>query len=457
LTFGGTWGEFLFIVVTIAANLRVGEYVLLERLGRGTFGEVWRARHHAWEDQLVAVKSPTDPEYVRNLQKEGDAVHRLSHPNIVKAVAFDPFAEPAYFAMEYVPGTSLRELIARGPMRVEDAVAVMRQMLLGLDHAHRQGFIHRDVKPENILIHASVREKGFIGGTVKLTDFGLGQAVTRSMGSIVLSQEMPESRKIVGSVLYMAPEQRNGLDVDGRADLYACGAVLFEMLTGHRPEGTEVPSDVKPGVPKEMDELFRRSFARLERRFGSAEEFLNALNNSAPMPARAVVMAVPPPLAYLTTAAVAPISPYLNGYATHPDQLGPGGLQHRLAEFPVAAVVVLQIITGGLFGLIYWNLMHDKLPKNRHDDPSGGKALGFCFIPFFNLYWIFFTVLRLVDRINEQRVCRGLKPVSKGFFVICCIVTVIPYGYMFIGWVVWPIAWGILEANVNELRRNTFN
>ena len=442
----GIAGRILFIVSTIAANLRVGEYVLLERLGQGTFGEVWRARHHAWEDQLVAIKIPTDPEYVRNLQKEGDAVHRLSHPNIVKAMAFDPFANPAYFAMEYVPGQSLRELIGRGPLSVESAVAVMRQVLLGLDHAHRQGRIHRDVQPENILSHESANWKGFIGGTVKLTDFGLGQAVTRSMGSIVLSQELPETKKIVGSVLYMAPEQRKGLDVDARADLYACGAVLFEMLTGQRPEGTEVPSDVNPQVPKALDDVFRRSFARLERRYGSAEEFLGALNGSSPQSVRAVVV-TPPPLAYVTSAAVAAISPYLNGYATHPTQLGPGGLHHKLQEFPVAAAVVLQIITLGFFGLIYWNLMHDKLPKNRHDDPSGGKALGFCFIPFFNLYWIFFTVLRLVDRINEQRVCRGLKPVSKGLLLICCIVQVVPYFNLIIGMALWPIGWGILQSS----------
>src|SRR5665213_4100381 len=76
------------------ASQRLGEYVLIDRIGQGAFGEVWRARHHAWADQIVAIKIPTDPQYVRNLQREGNAVHRLSHPNIVKAIAFDPFSDP---------------------------------------------------------------------------------------------------------------------------------------------------------------------------------------------------------------------------------------------------------------------------------------------------------------------------------------------------------------------------
>lgn len=94
-----------------SANQRVGEYILTERIAAGTFGEVWKAHHHVWVDQFVAVKIPTDPQYLRNLQSEGTAVHGLQHPNIVRAIGFDPYASPAYLAMEYVPGTSLRPLI----------------------------------------------------------------------------------------------------------------------------------------------------------------------------------------------------------------------------------------------------------------------------------------------------------------------------------------------------------
>src|SRR6478672_5956260 len=135
------------------ANQRISEYVLDERIGGGTFGEVWRAHHHVWSDQFVAIKIPTDSQYVRNLQREGVAIHGLTHPNIVRAMGFDPYADPPYLTMEYVPGTSLRPLVQNKSLKHQDAVAIMRQVLWGLGHAHSQGVIHRDVKPENILVH----------------------------------------------------------------------------------------------------------------------------------------------------------------------------------------------------------------------------------------------------------------------------------------------------------------
>src|SRR5271156_4318959 len=94
-------------------NQRVGEYVLADRISSGAFGEVWKARHHVWGDQLVAVKIPTDPQFLRNLQREGSAIHGLNHPNIVRAIGFDPYAEVPYLAMEYIPGSSLRPLIQK--------------------------------------------------------------------------------------------------------------------------------------------------------------------------------------------------------------------------------------------------------------------------------------------------------------------------------------------------------
>src|SRR5579862_6667332 len=121
-----------------SANQRVGEYVLQERISAGAFGEVWKAHHHVWTDQLVAVKIPTDPQFMRNLQHEGIAIHGLVHPNIVRAISFDPYAEVPYLTMEYVPGTSLRPLIQKRNLSVPDAVAIMRQVLSGLSYAHKQ-------------------------------------------------------------------------------------------------------------------------------------------------------------------------------------------------------------------------------------------------------------------------------------------------------------------------------
>src|SRR4029450_13243407 len=128
-------------------NQRVGEYVLQDRIAAGTFGEVWRAHHHVWSDQLVGVRIPTDYSYLRNLQREGVAIHGLHHPNVVRAIGFDPYADPPYLTMEYVPGTSLRPLIAAKSLKPEEAVAILRQVLAGLNHAHTNNIIHRDIKP----------------------------------------------------------------------------------------------------------------------------------------------------------------------------------------------------------------------------------------------------------------------------------------------------------------------
>src|SRR5215210_6840371 len=159
-----------------SSNQRISEYVLDERLGGGAFGEVWRARHHVWLDQLVAIKIPTNTQFVRELQREGVAVHGLTHPNIVRAIGFDPYADPPYLTMEYVPGTSLRPLVQDRSLSIPDAVAVMRQVLAGLAYAHKQGLVHRDVKPENILVHERAARDGYgAEGVIKVTDFGLGR------------------------------------------------------------------------------------------------------------------------------------------------------------------------------------------------------------------------------------------------------------------------------------------
>ena len=271
---------------------RVGEYVLQDRIAAGTFGEVWRAHHHVWQDRVVAVKIPTDPQYLRNLQREGVAIHGLTHPNIVRALGFDPYADPPYLMMEYVPGSSLRPLVLARMLSTNDVVAVMRQVLAGLAYAHRQGLVHRDVKPENILVHESVARDGYgAEGVVKVTDFGLGRAATTAVaGSIAYSASLDTAagREIAGTLDYMAPEQRSGGDVDARTDLYACGVVLYELLTGERPAGTDLPSDLNPSVPRSLDEAFKRSYARLDRRFASADEFAAALAvvSPPPLPAR---------------------------------------------------------------------------------------------------------------------------------------------------------------------------
>lgn len=271
---------------------RISNYLLEERLGAGSFGEVWRARHHMFDD-IVAVKVPTDPQYVRNLQREGVAVHGLRHPNIVRAIDLDPYADPPYFVMEYVDGPSVRAVIdergASFPVRA--AVTILRGILQALAASHDGGLVHRDVKPANILLHqppedlASITEQA-----VKVTDFGLGHVGGTTTQSILQSgSEITEDgRSVAGTLAYMSPEQKEGGKLDARSDLYACGIMLFEMLTGERPQGHDLPSSLRTEVPGYLDECFRRSYTRLERRYVSAREMLGALTGlkdvSAPAP-----------------------------------------------------------------------------------------------------------------------------------------------------------------------------
>ena len=137
--------------------------------------------------------------------------------------------------------------------------------------------------------------------------------------------------------------------------------------------------------------------------------------------------------------------------------VAPDAGRHRFTEFSVVAAVLLNYLTCGLFSFIWLNLMHGKLPKVRPDDPSAGRALGFCFIPFFNLYWIFFSYRRLCLRVDEQRELYGLPPSNlKGLATAACIFQIIPYLNIFIGCtIITPLFLGKMQSSVNELVRTS--
>lgn len=288
------------MMVSLREGDRISNYVLETRLGAGSFGEVWRARHHVFGD-VVAIKVPTDAQFVRNLQREGVAVHGLNHCNIVGAIDLDPYADPPYFVMELVDGPSLRAVIdeQRGEFPVVAAVTIMRGILRALGAAHETGLIHRDVKPANILLHQPPADLATISEeAVKVTDFGLGSVGGTTTKSIMQSGSMltEEGRSIAGTLAYMSPEQKEGKSFDARSDLYSCGIILFEMLTGERPQGNEVPSSLRREVPKVLDEVFRRCYSRVERRFPSAHDMLDALVAETAAPCGSTPPPPPPPV-----------------------------------------------------------------------------------------------------------------------------------------------------------------
>lgn len=267
----------------LSENDRVSNYILECRRGVGSFGEVWRARHHVLGD-VVAIKIPTDAQYVRSLQREGVTVHGLKHPNIVRVIDLDPYATPPYLVMEYVEGPSLREAIdARGAdFPIESAVRIIRGVLGALGEAHRCDVIHRDIKPANVLLaHPLDQLDDVTEAAVRVVDFGLGRVGSEVTGSITQSGSMSadDAARVAGTLAYMSPEQREGKSVDARSDLYSCGLLLFEMLTGERPAGGEVPGALRSSVPSYLDDVFRRCYARCDRRYACADEMLAALSD----------------------------------------------------------------------------------------------------------------------------------------------------------------------------------
>lgn len=253
---------------------RILDYRILESIGEGGFGEVFRAEHEVL-GRVVAIKVPRDLEALSALRMEGVIQAQLDHPSIVKTLEISISHDPPYVAMEFVDGESLRRLIEGKGLSWKRAVKILIDVCKALDHAHKQGVIHGDVKPGNILVPASN------DAPIKVTDFGLGRifdAANNANLQISRSLNFVESAsEVVGTLRYLAPEVQRGETPDASADIYSLGVLLFEMLTGSLPEGREVPSDVKKGVPESLNVLFGQCFARKNRRVKSVEEVLKEL------------------------------------------------------------------------------------------------------------------------------------------------------------------------------------
>jgi serine/threonine-protein kinase len=241
-------------------------YHVRSRIAHGGMATVYLATDTRL-DREVALKVmhadlARDDDFVGRFIGEAKSVARLSHPNIVGVYDQGADGQYLYLAMEYVPGQTLRELLAeRGWLPWQEALAVMDPVLAGLAAAHQAGIVHRDVKPENVLLTAD--------GRAKVVDFGLARA-SAAVGNT-------RAGMIIGSVNYIAPEQVTGSPTDARTDVYAAGIVLFEMLTGRQPFTGETPlalayahvnSDVPVvstlvgGIPPSIDQLVRAATSR---------------------------------------------------------------------------------------------------------------------------------------------------------------------------------------------------
>jgi tetratricopeptide (TPR) repeat protein/tRNA A-37 threonylcarbamoyl transferase component Bud32 len=215
-----------------AGELVLGQYVLLDRLGEGGMGIVYKARHTKM-NRIVALKvirkeRLTNPEVVQRFEREVEMAAQLAHPNVVIAYDAAQVGDVHFFAMEFVEGKDLANYVTeRGPLSVPKACSYIQQAALGLQHAFERGMIHRDIKPANLLVTAN-------GTAVKLLDLGLARL--SSADAELIGQPLTQSGAVVGTPDYIAPEQaRNPRNADIRADIYALGCTLYFCLTGRSP------------------------------------------------------------------------------------------------------------------------------------------------------------------------------------------------------------------------------
>jgi eukaryotic-like serine/threonine-protein kinase len=264
--------------MSLAAGTRLGPYEILAAIGAGGMGEVYRARDTRL-DRDVAIKVlpealAGDPDRLRRFADEARAIAALNHPNICQIHDIGP----GYLVLEYVDGASLR-----GPMPVENALRLARQIAGALEVAHGRGILHRDLKPANIMV---TRE-----GTAKLLDFGLAKLMASAEGGIDEVTRTGEGR-VLGTAAYMSPEQAEGKPLDARSDVFSFGAVLYELLSGTRAFSGNTAAVVLSAVLRNeprplaidpaLDRIIRRCLAKQPvQRFQTMQELRAALEGGS--------------------------------------------------------------------------------------------------------------------------------------------------------------------------------
>jgi serine/threonine-protein kinase len=333
-----------------------GRYLLESPIASGGMATVWRATDEVLgrSDAVKVLRQDLaeDLDLVERFRLEAVAAARLSHPAVVRV--FDTGVDEGicYIVMELHEGTNLADILSDGPLSPAEAARIVRDALQGLAHAHREGVIHRDVKPSNILVDRS--------GLVKVTDFGIAKAA-------FAGGDVTTTGNLLGTAKYLAPEQVEGEPVDGRADLYSAGIVLYEALTGRPPFEADnhlatatmrltapprPPGALRPGIPRPLEGVVLRALARQpDERFQTAEEMSAAIDRASPgtgRPAPSIQAAPEPsgrrpsvfrswmlvPLLLAVVAAFA-VGGYLlfRGFAGSPSSAGSG---ERLQPYEIA-------------------------------------------------------------------------------------------------------------------------
>jgi serine/threonine protein kinase len=263
----------------------LGNYRLIDRLGAGGMGEVWRAEDtrllRPVAIKILSERIANDPEWKARFLREARTIAQLNHPNIATIYSIEQEADKFFIAMELVEGESLAAVLAKGRLEPVEVVRIFRQVAEALAEAHDKGIVHRDIKPDNIMLG----KRG-----VKVLDFGIAKQITATTDTPTLTQ----AGLIVGTPFYMSPEQALGRPVDARSDLFSLGVVLYEAIAGKRPfEGESVTetmmniimqealdiTTLAPKAPPSLIEIVNRALQKKpERRYGSAGEMVDALS-----------------------------------------------------------------------------------------------------------------------------------------------------------------------------------
>jgi serine/threonine protein kinase len=243
--------------MSLSTGTKIGAYEIVGALGIGGMGQVYRARDAKLNrDVAIKVLLPAvanEPDYLARFSREAQVLASLNHPNIGHIYGLEDAGNLRAIVMELVEGPTLEEMLRHTPSRglpIDEALSIARQIAEALEAAHEQGIIHRDLKPANIKLKAN--------GTVKVLDFGLAKAkdpAAASSAAATISPALPmhatQAGIILGTAAYMSPEQANGKPVDKRADIWAFGVVLYEMVTGRKPFGGDHVGDVLAAVIKD--------------------------------------------------------------------------------------------------------------------------------------------------------------------------------------------------------------
>jgi serine/threonine protein kinase len=241
--------------MALSPGMALGSFEIIAPLGAGGMGEVYRARDTRLDREVALKILPDavarDPDRVARFAREARTLAALNHPHVAQLHGLEEAGEIRALVMELVEGEDLSQLIARGPLPLDEALPIARQIADALEAAHDAGIIHRDLKPANIKVRSD--------GTVKVLDFGLAKALEPASAAagdqlasptITTPAQMTHAGMILGTAAYMSPEQARGRVVDRRTDVWAFGCVLFEMLTGIRASSGDDVTETLAAIMK---------------------------------------------------------------------------------------------------------------------------------------------------------------------------------------------------------------